>query len=88
MLHTRKVSKPPLSTPKMNNLIVIVYDAVFEQMQTQLRADVLKVLVQSNASPSQKRQLLSEKGLSRHVLDELDILLEGGQSISVQYLVP
>lgn len=45
-----------------------------------MRADVIKLLVQSNASSSQKRQLLLEKGLSRSVTDQLEILLEGGKS--------
>lgn len=59
----------------------IVYDAVFQQIPSQIHADILKILVQSNASLSQKRQLLSEKGLARHVLEELDVLLEGGTSL-------
>ena len=50
-------------------------------MHSQLRADVLKVLVQSNASISQKRQLLLERGLAKHILEELDILLEGGKAV-------
>lgn len=55
-----------------------VRDVVLEQIPSHIRADVIKLLTQSNASPSQRRQLLLEKGLARNMTDQLEILLEGG----------
>lgn len=56
-----------------------VYDALFDQVPPQLRDDVLKLLVQSNASPSQRRQLLIEKGLTRNFVDCTEVLADGGK---------
>ena len=57
---------------------LVVYDALFEQVPPQLHEEVLKILVQSNASPSQRRQLLAEKGLSRSFIDSFEILSDRG----------
>ncbi|THH00815.1 hypothetical protein EW026_g1755 [Hermanssonia centrifuga] len=58
-----------------------IYEAVFEQIPSELRPDVLKLLVQSDATRSQKRPLLTKKGLSRMVIDELEILTEMDEDI-------
>jgi eukaryotic translation initiation factor 2-alpha kinase 4 len=63
-----------------------VYDALFEQVPPHLQPEVLKILVQSNASPSQRRQLLAEKGLSRSFVDSLEILSDRGESFLVACL--
>lgn len=43
------------------------------------RSEVLKILVQSNASLSQKRQLLADKGLQRSFIDSFEILADRGR---------
>lgn len=58
---------------------MLVYDALFEQVPLQLRPEVLKILVQSNASSSQKRQLLADKGLNRSFVDCFEILADRGE---------
>lgn len=63
----------------LNLTCVPVHEALFEQVPPQLQQEVLKIVVQSNASPSQRRQLLVEKGLSRSFVDSFEILSDRGQ---------
>ncbi|EKM52933.1 uncharacterized protein PHACADRAFT_259100 [Phanerochaete carnosa HHB-10118-sp] len=58
-----------------------IYDTLFDQVPPELRNDVLKLLVQSNASPSQRRQLLIEKGLTRSFVDCIEVLADGDADV-------
>lgn len=58
-----------------------IYDALFDQVAPHIRSDVLKLLVQSNASPSQRRQLLIEKGLTRSFVECIDILADNDADV-------
>ncbi|KAI0083455.1 hypothetical protein BDY19DRAFT_998561 [Irpex rosettiformis] len=54
--------------------------ALFEHLSLPSYTEVLKIL-QTNASTSQRRQLLLDKALSRNAVDLLEALFEGGTDI-------
>ena len=64
---------------RLNALIVplLVRAVLFEHLSLPSYTDVLKIL-QTNASTSQRRQLLLDKALSRNAADLLEVLFEGG----------
>ena len=75
--HTQ--SKRYCSCKRLNALIVLllVRTVLFEHLSLPSYTDVLKIL-QTNASTSQRRQLLLDKALSRNAADLLEVLFEGG----------
>lgn len=55
-----------------------VYDAIFDPIPEIHRHEVLKMLVNSDATRAQRRPLLAKKGLSRLQIDVLDVLSDAG----------
>lgn len=56
-----------------------VYDAIFDPIPEIHRHEVLKMLVNSDATRAQRRPLLAKKGLSRLQIDVLDVLSDAGK---------
>jgi eukaryotic translation initiation factor 2-alpha kinase 4 len=77
--HTKSMSKTLLVGLILTSC-ALVRAAIMDFIPSTLYTEALKILLQTNASPSQRRQLFLEKSLSRNTVDLLEILFEGGWS--------
>jgi eukaryotic translation initiation factor 2-alpha kinase 4 len=56
----------------------VVVDLVMEKVFKEQKDAVVEIMLNSKASVSQKRLLLMKKGLTRGIVDELELLNETG----------
>ncbi len=75
--HTQSKSSMSSMGEFADRNLFLVRTALFEHLSLPSYTEVLKIL-QSNASNSQRRQLLLDKALSRNAADLLEVLFEGG----------
>ncbi|KAI0696604.1 hypothetical protein BC835DRAFT_1341525 [Cytidiella melzeri] len=60
-----------------------IHAAVFDHISLSSWSEVQKILLQTNASSSQRRQLLLDRAISRNSADLLETLFEGGADVDV-----
>lgn len=58
--------------------LFLVLDVVLDRVPSDARSAVMDILAQTKSSQSQKRSMLLRKGISRSVVDELELLSEVG----------
>ena len=56
-----------------------VQDVIFESIPEEQRVEVVKILAHTDASKSQRRPLLTKKGLTRVQIDALDVFSDMGK---------
>lgn len=58
-----------------------VVDMALQRIPQQLRSTAIEIINQTKSSPSQKRALLTKKGLLRNTADEIEILASADEDV-------
>ena len=77
----QRVSEVCYIAVNLSDICALVVVLVLNHISEDVRPAVIDIVTQSKSSSSQKRALLLKKGLLRSTADELEVLVDAGESI-------